>query len=123
MPNYNNNNNNTECEGFKVGDVVAPAPNGSRGYNLNMIEGNEYVVTDVSCYYIYLSGVFRSGISNEDSSNIAIAFYPNHVVHASSTTREAVDKPTKGLYIKSHTLTKLRSILNLTVDYPMTVEL
>ena len=120
MPNYNNNNN-TECEGFKVGDVVAPAPNGSRGYNLNMIEGNEYVVTDVSCAYIYVSGVFRSRVSNEDLSDIAIAFDPSDVVHTSSTTREAVDKPTKGVYIKTHTLTKLRSILNLTVDYPMTV--
>jgi len=116
MPNYNNN-----IRGFEVGDVVAPAPNGSRGYNLNMIEGNTYVVTDVSCYYIYVSGVFRSRISNEDSSDIAIAFDPNDVVHASSTIKEAVDKPTKGVYIKTHTLTKLRSILNLTVDYPMTV--
>jgi len=120
MPN-NNNNNNPDCECFEVGDVVAPAPNGSRGYNLNMIEGNTYVVTDVSCYYIYVSGVFRSRISNEDSSDIAIAFDPSDVVHASSTIKEAVDKPTKGLYIKSHTLAKLRFILNLTVDYPMTI--
>jgi hypothetical protein len=89
MPNYNNNT----C--VKVGDVVAPAPNGSRGYNLNMIEGNEYVVTDVSCAYIYVSGVFRSRVSNEDLSDIAIAFDPSDVVHTSSTTREAVDKPKK----------------------------
>jgi len=113
------NNNNTT--GVKVGDVVAPAPNGSRGYNLNMIEGNTYVVTDVSFHHVYLEGEFKSPISGAVSHCPAMCFNKDDVVHASSTIKEAADKPKKGLYIKTNTLTKLRSILNLTVDYPLTV--
>ena len=119
MPNYNNNN--PECEGFKIGDVVAPAPNGRRVYNLNMIEGNTYVVTDVSFPDVYLEGEFKSSSSGDVYHYSAMAFNNDDIVHTSSTIKEAADKPKKGLYIKTNTLTKLRSILNLTVDYPLTV--
>ncbi|MBT5491462.1 hypothetical protein HOK00_04025, partial [bacterium] len=119
MPNYNNNN--IECEGFKIGDVVTPAPNIDHTYNLSMIEGNAYVVTGVSFTDVHLSGEFKSSGSGDVYYYPDMVFNDTDVVHASSTIKEAVDKPKKGLYIKTHTLTKLRSILNLTVDYPMTV--
>ena len=119
MPNYNNNN--PECEGFKIGDVVAPAPNGDHTYNLNMIEGTVYTITGISWPLVYLSGEFKYSSSGDVYHYSAMAFNNGAIVHASSTIKEAADKPKKGLYIKTHTLTKLRSILNLTVDYPMTV--
>jgi hypothetical protein len=116
MPNYNNNN--PECEGFKIGDVVAPAPNGDHTYNLNMIEGTVYTITGISWPLVYLSGEFKYSSSGDVYHYSAMAFNNGAIVHTSSTTREAVDKPTKGVYIKTHTLTKLRSTkLNCGLSY------